>query len=166
ELGTRVHPDRDSVTVAGRRVIAQEHVYLLMNKPGATVATMRDPEGRPTVAELLPGNVGARVFPVGRLEWAAEGALLFTNDGELAQALLHSRSRIEKTYHVKLKGLVTPNVLDKMRRGVRLEDGMTPPAHVAVVTTTGKHSWVEITMAEQRPHQVPRLCVALGHPVL
>jgi 23S rRNA pseudouridine2605 synthase len=166
ELGTKVDPERDRVTVSGRRVQPEEKSYLLMNKPAGTVATLSDPDGRPTVADYLPRRPGARLYPIGRLDWGTSGALLFTNDGDLAQALIHPKRRIAKTYHAKVKGIVTEPELDKLRRGERLEDGRTPPAQVAVVTTTSKHTWLEITMAENRPRQVPRLCEALGHPVL
>ncbi|HJZ84592.1 MAG TPA: pseudouridine synthase [Polyangia bacterium] len=166
QLGSKVDPERDRVTVSGRRVQPEDKVYLIMNKPAGTVATMSDPEGRPKVADLLPRHLGARVFPIGRLDWATAGALLFTNDGDLAQALVHPQRRIEKIYHAKLRGLVDEGALARLRRGVELEDGRTPPARVALVTATGKHTWVEIGLSENRPRQVPRMCEAIGHPVL
>src|SRR5262252_6295441 len=148
QLGSKVDPERDRVTVRGQRVQPEEKAYLLLNKPEGVVATMSDPEGRPTVADLLPKRAATRLFPIGRLDWHTAGALLFTNDGDLAQGLLHPRKRVEKTYHAKLRGLVDETVLLRLREGVRLEDGVTPAANCAVVTTTGKNTWVEINIAE------------------
>jgi 23S rRNA pseudouridine2605 synthase len=169
ELGSKVDPERDRVTVDGRRVQPEHKVYLLLNKPDAMLSTLSDPEGRPTVGDILARSAsvvgGARVYPIGRLEFQASGALLLTNDGDLAAALLRPRRPIPKTYHVKVTGLVTEPVLGRLRAGVRLDDGKTPPAEVAVVTSTGKHSWLEITLAERRHRQVPRMCEAVGHPV-
>src|SRR5262245_59476699 len=166
EMGAKVDPERDRVTVSGRRVQPEEKSYLLLHKPEATVATMSDPQGRPTVADLLPRTAAARLFPIGRLDWATSGALLFTNDGELAQALVHPKRRIVKTYHAKLRGAPAESALDRLRSGVMLEDGKSPPAEVAIVATTGKHMWVQIEIAENRPRQVPRMCEAIGHPIL
>ena len=166
EMGAKVDPERDKVTVSGRRVQPEEKSYLLLNKPEATVSTMSDPQGRPTVADLLPRRAGVRLFPVGRLDWATSGALLFTNDGELAQALVHPKRRIVKTYHAKLRGAPSEATLDRLRLGVVLDDGKSPPAEVGIVATTGKHMWVQIDIAENRPRQVPRMCEAVGHPIL
>jgi 23S rRNA pseudouridine2605 synthase len=166
QLGTKIDPERDRVTVAGRRVQPEEKQYLLLNKPEGTVATLSDPQGRPTIGDLLPRKSGARLYPVGRLDFHTAGALLVTNDGDLAQALIHPSRRIEKTYHVKVRGHVGAGALDKLANGVRLEDGPAPSARVAIVTTTGKHTWLEITLAESRPRQVPRMCEAVGHPVM
>jgi len=166
QLGTKVDPERDRVTVRGQRVQPEEKVYMLLNKPEGVVATMSDPEGRPTVADLLPKTMGARLYPIGRLDWHTGGALLFTNDGDLAQALIRPKKRIIKTYHAKLKGMINEVQLDRLREGVQLDDGKTPKADVAVVTTTGKHSWIQIVLPENRPRQVPRMCEAIGHPVM
>ena len=166
ELGSKVDPERDRVTVRGQRVQPEEKMYLLLNKPEGVVSTMSDPEGRPTVADLLPQQPGARLFPIGRLDWHTGGALLFTNDGDLAQALIHPKKRIVKTYHAKLNGLLNETELDRLREGVQLEDGKTPKAEVAIVTTTGKNSWVQIVLPENRPRQVPRMCEAIGHKVM
>src|SRR5215468_2159968 len=130
QLGTKVDPERDRITVRGQRVQPEEKVYLLLNKPEGVVATMSDPEGRPTVADLLPRRAGGRLFPIGRLDWSTGGALLFSNDGDLAQALIKPKQRIRKTYHAKVRGLIDARGLDRLRRGVQLEDGRTPPAEV------------------------------------
>jgi 23S rRNA pseudouridine2605 synthase len=164
ELGSKVDPERDKVTVSGRRVQPEEKVYLLLNKPQATVATLSDPQGRPHIGQLLPRRAGARLYPVGRLDWGTGGALLITNDGDLAQALLHPSKPIAKTYHIKVRGLVSPLTLEKMREGgIRALGGPTPPCQAAVVTTTGKNTWLEITMGERKAGQAAKMCEELGH---
>ncbi len=166
ELGTRVDPGRDHVKVDGRRVnTALPHVYLMLNKPLRYLSALSDPHGRPTVAELLPG-VGLRVFPVGRLDYDAEGLLLLTNHGELAQALLHPRYHVPKTYLVKLKGVLSEEEIKALEHGVDLEDGRTAPARVQKVRKAEQNSWVELTIHEGRQHQVKRMLEAVGHPVL
>ncbi|GIW55742.1 MAG: hypothetical protein KatS3mg082_2146 [Nitrospiraceae bacterium] len=121
ELGTKVDPSRDHVKVNGRHLRAvQPYVYLMLNKPKGVVSTLEDPEGRPTVKDLLRG-VSVRVFPVGRLDCDSEGLMLLTNHGELAQALLHPRYHVPKTYLIKVKGVLTREDMDRLARGVTLE---------------------------------------------
>src|SRR5512140_1663507 len=122
-LGTKVDPEKDLVTVDGKLVSQPEgRSYLLLYKPSGCVTTASDPEGRPTAFDYLRG-VKARVFPVGRLDWDAEGAVLFTDDGELANRLAHPRYGHRRTYLVKVKGDPAPEQLLRMTAGVRLEDG-------------------------------------------
>lgn len=166
ELGTRVDPERDHVKVDGRHLQQTlPHVYLMLHKPKGYVSSLSDPEGRPTIADLLPG-VRLRVFPVGRLDFDAEGLLLLTNHGDLAQALLHPKYHVPKTYLIKVKGVLTDDQIRELERGVTLEDGRTAPATVQKVRKATENSWIEITIHEGRKHQVKRMLEAVGHPVL
>jgi 23S rRNA pseudouridine2605 synthase len=166
ELGTKVDPGRDHVKVDGRHLTsAQPFVYLMLNKPKNVMSTLDDPGGRTTVKDFLRG-VSVRVFPVGRLDFDSEGLMLLTNNGELAQALLHPRYHVPKTYLIKVKGVLKDEDIMHLERGIRLEDGMTSPAHVKKVRKVEANSWLEITIREGRTHQVKRMLDAVGHPVL
>jgi len=166
ELGTKVDSTRDHVKVDGRHLTsAQPFVYLVLNKPKNVMSTLDDPGGRTTVKDFLRG-VAVRVFPVGRLDFDSEGLMLLTNNGELAQALLHPRYHVPKTYLIKVKGVLKDEEIARLERGVRLEDGMTSPAHVKKVRKVEANSWLEITIREGRKHQVKRMLEVVGHPVL
>ncbi|MBX3191618.1 MAG: rRNA pseudouridine synthase [Labilithrix sp.] len=165
ELGTKADPRKDRVEVDGKRVVAEQHVYVVLHKPRGVVATMSDPEGRPTVRELL-ASVGGRVFPVGRLDFATSGVLLATNDGELADGLLHPRKAVPKTYVVKVKGKMTAEDIDRWRKGVRLEDGMTLPADGKLLRYEGDKTWFELTIKEGRNQQIRRMGEATRFPVM
>lgn len=166
ELGTKVDPARDHVKVDGKHLAAaQPFVYLVLNKPKNVMSTLDDPGGRPTVKDFLRG-VSVRVFPVGRLDFDSEGLMLLTNNGDLAQALLHPRYHVPKTYLIKVKGVLTEEEIGELERGVKLEDGMTGPATVKKVRKVEANSWVEITIHEGRKHQVKRMLEAVGHPVI
>lgn len=166
ELGTKVDPARDHVKVDGKHLTsAQPFVYLMLNKPKNVMSTLDDPGGRTTVKDFLRG-VYVRVFPVGRLDFDSEGLMLLTNNGELAQALLHPRYHVPKTYLIKVKGVLKDEEIARLERGVRLDDGMTSPAHVKKVRKVEANSWLEITIREGRKHQVKRMLDAVGHPVL
>jgi 23S rRNA pseudouridine2605 synthase len=166
ELGTKVDPTRDHVKVDGKHLTsAQPFVYLILNKPKNVMSTLDDPGGRTTVKDFLRG-VYVRVFPVGRLDFDSEGLMLLTNNGELAQALLHPRYHVPKTYLIKVKGALSNEEIARLERGVKLEDGMTSPAHVKKVRKVEANSWLEITIREGRKHQVKRMLDAVGHPVL
>ncbi len=165
ELGAKADPRRDRVEVDGRRVVAEEPVYVVLHKPRGVVSTMSDPEGRPTVKELL-ADIGARVYPVGRLDFATSGVLLATNDGDFAEGLLHPRKAVPKTYVVKVKGTMSPEDLDQWRKGVRLEDGMTLPAEAKLLRHEGDKTWFELTIREGRNQQIRRMGEATGFPVM
>jgi len=166
ELGTKVDPDRDHVKVDGKHLTsAQPFVYLMLNKPKNVMSTLDDPGGRTTVKDFLRG-VSVRVFPVGRLDFDSEGLMLLTNNGDLAQALLHPRYHVPKTYLIKVKGVLKDEEIARLERGIRLDDGMTSPAHVKKVRKVEANSWLEITIREGRTHQVKRMLDAVGHPVL
>ena len=166
ELGTKVDSARDHVKVDGKHLAeAQPFVYLMLNKPKHVVSTLDDPGGRETVKDFLRG-VSVRVFPVGRLDFDGEGLMLLTNNGDVAQALLHPRYHVPKTYLIKVKGVLTDEEIKKLEQGVRLEDGMTSPASVKKVRKVEANSWLEITIREGRKHQVKRMLEAVGHPVI
>jgi 23S rRNA pseudouridine2605 synthase len=134
-------------------------VYYLLNKPAGVVTTAADPQGRPTVMDLVPRE--PRVFPVGRLDANTEGLLLLTNDGDLAHRLTHPRFGVDKEYYAVVEGVPSPADLRRLRLGVQLEDGMTSPARVSLVPPSG----LRITIHEGRNRQVRRMCDAIGHPV-
>ncbi len=165
-LGSKVDPEIDRVTVDGKPVsVADERTYLLLYKPPNVVTTLQDPQGRPTVADYFtPGE--SRVFPIGRLDYDAEGALLLTDDGDLANKLMHPKFGVERTYLVKVKGIPSESALEKLRGGVRLEDGMATPKSVDRYETAEKNTWLKLVVTEGRPHLIKRLCAAIGHPVL
>jgi pseudouridine synthase len=149
----------DRVEVDGEPVAAQQLTYVLLNKPAATVTTARDPQGRPTVVELV--DVPERVVPVGRLDADTTGALLLTNDGPLAHRLAHPRYGVEKVYEVEVEGRPDDAALRRLAEGVDLEDGRTAPARARRVAP----SRIELTLHEGRKHQVKRMLAAVGHPV-
>lgn len=166
ELGTKVDPGRDHIKVDGKHLsAAQPFVYVMLNKPKNVMSTLDDPGGRTTVKEFLRG-VSVRVFPVGRLDFDSEGLMLLTNNGDLAQALLHPRYHVPKTYLIKVKGVLTDEEIRQLERGVRLEDGMTSPATVKKIRKVEQNSWLEITIHEGRTHQVKRMLKSVGHAVI
>jgi pseudouridine synthase len=166
QMGTKVDPARDKVKVDGRLVKSfPGKVYVLMNKPAGYVSTLKDPQERPVVTDLLD-RINTRVFPVGRLDYDAEGVLLLTNDGELAHRLQHPRYGISRTYEVKVKDVPANSELSSLRKGVRLEDGITLPAKAKFLKKTTKNCWLKITLYEGKNRQVKRMCAAIGHPVL
>jgi 23S rRNA pseudouridine2605 synthase len=163
-LGRRVDTTRDRITVDGIPVsVRADLVYYLLNKPARVVTTARDPEGRPTVIELVP--LEPRVFPVGRLDYETEGLLVLTNDGELAQLLSHPGHAVEKAYLAEVDGVPSRATIRRLRDGVDLEDGHTAPAQVRLVQTHGDGAAVELVIHEGRNRQVRRMCEAVGHPV-
>jgi 23S rRNA pseudouridine2605 synthase len=159
ELNTYV--DRgDRVEVDGEPVAPQQLIYVLLNKPPGTVTTARDPQGRPTVVQLV-ADVPERIVPVGRLDADTTGALLLTNDGALAHRLAHPRYGVDKVYEVDVEGEPDDEALRRLAEGVELDDGRTAPAEVRRLAA----SKLELTLHEGRKHQVKRMCEAVGHPV-
>lgn len=165
QLGFQVEPDRDEVRVDGRviRPVADLH-YIMLHKPAGYVTTVSDPQGRPTVMELVPAS--PRLYPVGRLDLETEGLLLLTNDGPLAHRLMHPRYGVPKLYRVKVAGVVAPATLQRLRAGVLLEDGPTSPARVRLIRQEAGAALLEMELMEGRKRQVRRMCQAVGHPVL
>jgi 23S rRNA pseudouridine2605 synthase len=165
-IGDKADPSRDHIKVDGRRVaLPSAKVYLLLHKPKNTVTTVEDPEGRPTVLGLVKER-GARLFPVGRLDYDAEGFLLLTNDGDLAHRLSHPSFRIPRTYWVKVKGKPSEEEVRKLSRGISLEDGPTAPCRITALRETRENSWMEMTLREGRNRQVKRMWEKMGYPVL
>ncbi len=166
-VGTIVDPEVDVVQVDGRRIAPQELVILAFHKPAGVLSAVTDASDRPTVVDLLP-DMGVRLYPVGRLDWASEGLLLLSNDGELAYRILHPRHGVEREYEVKCRGTLTPEILERLRTGVELSDGPTHPARVSLLRKPGMQSnfWLRFVLTEGRNRIVRRMCEAVGLEVL
>ncbi len=166
ELGAKAVLGKDEICVDGKVIRPEtEKVVLALFKPRSCVTTLHDPQGRPTVGELV-SNIPLRVYPVGRLDYDAEGLLLLTNDGELAHRLQHPRYKVPKTYLAKVRGLPHEEALSQLQQGIALEDGITAPAELNVLEDDKKVTWLSLTLREGRNHQVKRMCSAVGYPVL
>jgi 23S rRNA pseudouridine2605 synthase len=193
ELGTKADPERDHIRVNGKLLRgAERHVYLLMNKPKGYVTTAHDPEGRPTVIDLLHG-IGTRVYPVGRLDYSSEGLLLLTNDGDLAFRLMKAATHVPKVYVVKVAGTPDAAELEKLRRGISIPEGKfvaprgdrnkkgiattrgdrhdrraprvkTAPAKIRLVRESD-NPWYEVTLTEGKNRQIRRMFEEIGHHV-
>ncbi|HUR34487.1 MAG TPA: pseudouridine synthase [Vicinamibacterales bacterium] len=166
ELGTKADAAVDDVRVDGRRIkIAQQHRYLLLNKPKGYVTTRSDPQRRPTVMELLSG-VREYVYPVGRLDFETEGLLLLTNDGDLAAHLTHPRHEVPRVYEVRVLGVPDAHDIERLAKGVTIDGRRTDPAHVQLAPGRHEgHATLRITIAEGRNRQVRKMFEAIGHPV-
>ncbi len=161
-LGTTVDPTTDVVTVKGRRLPAPPTLhYILLHKPRGYVTTCEDEAGRPTVLHLLKRQP-VRLFPVGRLDVNSEGLLLLTNDGVLANRLLHPRYRVPRTYLVKIQGVMTEQELARLRRGVMLEEGKTLPVRAHIARRSDKTCWLRLTLYEGRHRQIHRMLQRCG----
>lgn len=157
-------PETDTITIDGRAIKVQGHVYFMLNKPSGVYCTHNDPDDRTRAVDLLVG-VRERVYPVGRLEAETMGLLLLTNDGELAQQLTHPRFGVQKTYRVEVAGMTSENVLNKLRSGVWLSEGRTAPASIEVIHANRNRSILEITLRESRNREIRRALAKLGHNV-
>lgn len=161
KLGDRADLSHDEIVINGRKLtVAEEKVTVLLNKPRGYISTLKDPQGRALVTDLV-ADLPQRLFPVGRLDYNTEGLLLLTNDGDLSQRLSHPRHHVEKTYLVKVRGHLTEQKLRSLRDGVDLSDGKTYPAKVANVRGGRTTSWFELTISEGRNRQVRRMCEAV-----
>jgi 23S rRNA pseudouridine2605 synthase len=171
ELGAKADPESDHIKVDGKPLRGPErHVYLLLNKPKGYVSTVSDPEGRPTVMEFVRG-AGARVYPIGRLDYASEGLLLLTNDGALAQKLMHASSHVPKTYLVKVSKHPDEAAIAKLRSGVSIAADRrgsrmvrTAPAKIRLLRDA-PNPWYEVTLIEGRNRQIRQMFEAVGHHV-
>ena len=165
KLGSQADPAKDSIKVDCKRIKpVAAPLYFAFHKPPGIITTLHDPQGRPDLTPFLePLGSKRRVFPVGRLDFNSSGLLLLTNDGELAQRLTHPRFGVKKLYRVKLSACPTENELALLRKGIRLEDGMTASARVRVLQKLRKNAWVEIEIHEGRNREVRRMFAALGY---
>ena len=162
ELGTKVNPHTDVIQVDGNtlELMAIDKVYIVMNKPRAYMTTLSDPEGRPTVMELIYG-VKQRIFPVGRLDYLSEGLLILTNDGDLANMIMHPKYEVEKVYEVKVFGHVNEGILAKIKRGVMTEDGLLKPKSVRVIEQLPNKTWLEFRLNEGKNREIRKICDAV-----
>ena len=167
ELGTRINPSVDKVLYNGKEVrLEDEHVYILLNKPIGYVTTAKEQFGRDSVMDLV--KVKERVVPVGRLDMYTSGALILTNDGDFVYQLTHPKHEVEKTYTVTIKGIVKNEEVEKLRKGVKIEDYITKEAKVKILKTDKEknQSRLEITIHEGKNRQIRKMCEAIGHKVL
>jgi pseudouridine synthase len=169
-LGTKADPDTDEIKVDGRRIRTQQRLrYVLLHKPRGYITTRSDPEGRPTVMDLLRG-VKEYVYPVGRLDYDSEGLLLLTNDGELAARLTHPRHEVDKVYHARVRGVPDDHALERLAKGVTIDGRRTAPAKARLVDPPHKPSagqtTIELAIHEGRQRQVRKMFEAIGHPVV
>ncbi len=166
EMGISIIPGMNLVSFAGKQLKAKEElVYYLLNKPKGYVTTLSDPQGRPIVTSLVKEG-GIRLFPVGRLDLDTEGALIMTNDGNLAQRIQHPSNETNKTYETLIKGCPTKKKITLLENGIQLEGKITSPATLAILTSKGQNCLVKITIHEGRKRQVKKMFSLIGHPVL
>jgi 23S rRNA pseudouridine2605 synthase len=163
-LGTRALPT-DRIRVDDRALpTRRDPIHVMLHKPAGVVTTTLDPEGRPTVVQMLPRRL-SRLFPVGRLDLQSTGLVLLTNDGDLAAILTHPRYHVPRRYRVKVSGAPDERALARLRRGIRLDDGPTGPIEVTVAERRPTKTWLEMTVHEGRNHLIRRVCAAIGHSV-
>jgi 23S rRNA pseudouridine2605 synthase len=163
-VGQVIDPDKDEVTCNGVRVGASNVRYIILNKPPGVVTTLKDTHNRKTVLDCVKG-VSERVFPVGRLDMDVEGALLLTNDGELAFRLTHPKYQVPKVYLAWVSGVMTPEDAMRLEQGVPLDDGMTAPAKVAILNSGDEVTQIRLTLCEGRKREIKRMCAHVGHPI-
>ncbi|MFV0437644.1 MAG: pseudouridine synthase [Desulfopila sp.] len=165
-MGAKIVPERDTVTCAGQRVLPpRQYIYVLLNKPKGYVTTRADPQGRPVVTSLV-ADLGERLVPVGRLDLDTEGALLLTNDGDLAQKIQHPSNETSKTYEALLQGHPGQAKLNQLAEGILLEEKMTAPATIEVIKHLHRQTLVRITIHEGRKRQVRKMFELVGNPVI
>lgn len=165
EKGCTINPGVDRVEFDGRIISREEKVYILLNKPAGYISSVFDPQGRPTVMELLK-DIKLRIYPVGRLDFDTEGLLLLSNDGDFTNLMIHPRYEINKTYQALVKGKPDKKSLQILQEGIQLEDGITAPARVNILKALQDKTLLEIEIHEGRKRQVKRMCLAIGHPVI
>ena len=170
EPGSKADASKDHIKVKGKLInpllAKREKVYILLNKPKGYLSSVSDPEGRPLVTELLPASLG-RIYPVGRLDFNTEGLLLLSNDGEFTNFITSARNRVEKVYQAKVKGLPPEGALQRIRRGVILDDGTrTAPAKITRVDETENNAWFEIVLHQGKNQQIRRMFDLIGHSVV
>lgn len=164
ELGYRVDTEKDTIEVGGEVIRPERKRYVVLNKPPLYLTTLKQ-EGKKTIQELIKG-IPERVYPVGRLDYDTEGLLILTNDGELANSIIHPRYKLPKVYVALVKGKIERKTLEKMIRGTRLEDGFARPDRVKIIKYEAQNTLVEITFHEGRNRLVKRFLLKFEHPVL
>jgi pseudouridine synthase len=169
ELGAKADPETDHIKVKGRLInpllSQQKPVYVLLNKPKGYLSSMSDPEGRPLVIDLIPSSLG-RLHPVGRLDFNTEGLLLLTNDGEFTRHITAAKSRIPKVYLAKVKGMPPDKAVERLRRGIAIDDERKVRAEVRMLRESKTNAWFEVILHEGRNQQVRRMFDAIGHSVI
>ncbi len=166
DMGIKLDPVDHEICLDGKPVLSpEEKIYILLNKPVGYVTTLSDPQGRRIVSSLLVG-IKQRVFPVGRLDLDTEGALLLTNDGDLAQRILHPSFEVTKTYEAKVLGCPLPESLERLASGIEMEGRRTSPASLRILRASSRFSVIEITIHEGRKRQVRKMFAAIGHRVI
>jgi 23S rRNA pseudouridine2605 synthase len=163
ELGSKVDPENDIVLVDGHLadLNSVEPIYLMLHKPRGFVTTLNDPEGRETVMSFVK-EISERIYPVGRLDYLSEGLLLMTNDGELANMIMHPKFNVTKVYEVKVFGSITETIINKLKAGAYLEEGFVKPTSVRVIKQLPTKTWLEFRLNEGRNREIRRLCEAVG----
>lgn len=168
EMGVKADPEKDHIKVKGKLINPileqRELTYILLNKPKGYLSSISDPEQRKLVTDLVNGY--GRLFPVGRLDFNTEGLIILTNDGKLSNHISSTRS-IPKVYEVKVKGMPNENAINRLRRGIRLDDGFkTSPTEIKNLRTTGKNAWFEVTLLEGHNQQIRKMFDAIGYSVV
>ena len=167
EQGTKVETGRDTVTVDNKPVeIKDKKYYIMLNKPAGYVSTTKDQFDRPTVVDIVKEEVGTRIFPVGRLDYETEGLLLMTNDGDFTYKITHPKFQKDKTYIAVINGGIAIPDLNRLRKGVKVEDYTTSPAQVEIMDAAGGKTAIKITIHEGRNRQVRKMFDALGYTVI
>jgi len=165
-LGQKADPEKDYIKVDGKLLIKPEpKVYYAFYKPRKVITSLIDPQGRPTIKDFIKG-IKFRVYPVGRLDFDSEGLLLITNDGELAYHVMHPSSEIEKTYLVKVDGIIEPETIEKLKKGIKIDGKLAIPVSVNLVRKLKANSWIKITLHEGRKRQIRKMLERVGHPVI
>jgi 23S rRNA pseudouridine2605 synthase len=166
ELGFKADAGHDVIELDGMAIGAAENkVYLMLNKPPGFITSVEDPQGRPTVMSLVSG-IPERVVPVGRLDYETEGLLVMTNDGDFSQMLQHPRFEVERCYRVKIKGVPSRIVLDKLRAGVFIDNVKTNRCRIKILSKLDKNSWLEVRLKEGRNRQIRKMFEAVGHEAI
>lgn len=164
ELGFKVDPEKSIITFDGQPLAREKIIYILLNKPAGYVTTLSDPQGRPIVTDLLP-EIRQRVFPVGRLDFDTEGALILTNDGRLSQFIQHPSFEVNKTYVATVKGIPLADKISQLEHGVVIDGQKTWPARVRIIGQKKNESTLELIIHEGKKRQVRKMLAAVGHPV-
>lgn len=168
KLGDKADPEKDHIKIDGKLLLKKkvELIYIMLHKPKKVMCTVKDPEERETVLDLIKPDLKERLWPVGRLDYHSEGLVLLTNDGELSLRLTHPRYKVQKVYEVKVKDMPDEKKLDRLRKGVTLEDGKTKPCEITFMKKTKENSWFRVVLSEGKRRQIRRMFHLIGHDVM